>query len=313
MYQPFKPSLLCVTQTESPRWQSPSSCLFQSDILISSSSGPTMKLTDCVHSAQTSLSLTSMQSFLSCMFFLTPFSFLNYSVIWLPLICKVGNGKWIVVVYSVLASSLPVSHDEVCLLSLLPASSFFFYTQDNAPADWQTALSLTAADPTFRNGDKCVHWTPKINRIWLIAATVTLSAQTVRTRAREEMRGALWEESQSHLLWKRCATEISKASLINPITTAFWIKDLYPWFGQGRYVANIQARGLHIFDWKNNCLIAVMSWLLPPGTVFVSWSWQHWPWQLTIDLDYYILTVTDGTMVTACYRQTGNNRWAASS
>lgn len=36
---------------------------------------------------------------------------------------------------------------------------------------------------------------PKINRMWLIAATVRLDEQTVRTKAGEEMRGALSEES----------------------------------------------------------------------------------------------------------------------
>lgn len=63
IYHPSKAFLrLCVTQTASPRQPSPSSCLFQSDTLISNSSGP------IVSSVPTPLGITSMRHFLSCVF-----------------------------------------------------------------------------------------------------------------------------------------------------------------------------------------------------------------------------------------------------
>ncbi len=57
--------------------------------------------------------------------------------------------------------------------------------------------------------------------MWLIAATVTLDAQTVRTKAVEEMRGALWDES---MLWKSSVTEGNEALVINPATTAILVQ-----------------------------------------------------------------------------------------
>lgn len=126
-----------------------------------------------------------------------------------------------VVVHSASASSLPASHDEVSPLSQLLASYFLFILEttqqqtDGRPSGW---LQLTLH---LEMGTKVCNGAPKINRMWLIAATVTLNAQTVRTGAWEEMRGAFAEESKrSHLLWKSCATEISKASMIRSKTTA---------------------------------------------------------------------------------------------
>lgn len=55
---------------------------------------------------------------------------------------------------------------------------------DRKPSGW---LQLT---PHLEMRTKVCNGAPKINRMWLIAATVTLSAQTVRTKAGEEMRGA---------------------------------------------------------------------------------------------------------------------------
>lgn len=85
---------------------------------------------------------------------LMPFYFHNESVVWLPLIRKADN-RMHLSVYPVLVSSLLVS-DEVSPQSQLLASSFLFQTWNDTLKDWQTTLRLTAADLTFRNGDKGV-------------------------------------------------------------------------------------------------------------------------------------------------------------
>lgn len=82
------------------------------------------------------------------------------------------------------------------LFFLLPPFSFMpkmsHHQTDRQPSGW---LQLTLH---LEMRTKVCNEAPKINRMWLIAATVTLNAQTVRTSAGKEMRGGFSEESQSY-------------------------------------------------------------------------------------------------------------------
>lgn len=80
---------------------------------------------------------------------------------------------------------------------------FFLYTRQHTS---RLTDRVTEADPTFRNKDKGVQKAPKVNCMWLMAVTDTLSAQIVRTWAGGEMRRALLEKCQ-----------FSKASVVNSI------------------------------------------------------------------------------------------------
>lgn len=138
---------------------------------------------------------------------------------------------------------LPLYLCPVLMIPLYPSfffPLFFFYTpQDHTHTHQQTDgqssgwLQLTLH---LEMRTKVCNEAPKINRMWLIAATVTLGAQTARTRAGEEMRGALSEESQSHLLWKSCATEIGKGFSDQPCNDSDFENNLYPRWGREKYV-----------------------------------------------------------------------------
>lgn len=150
----------------------------RSDIVIRSSSGPAMTDWLCALCSN----LFPEQLFLSSVFFLVPFPLIN---LWFFItICEVGNRRLIIVVCVVLTSFVRVSHDEVSSATLFPSSTFILCAQDNTPAEWERERKREkgegrlTADPTSRNGDKVVLWIPKINRMWLIAVTVMVRAQT---------------------------------------------------------------------------------------------------------------------------------------